>query len=432
MRKLVVLLFSLMSALYLSAAISAIPNNNHPTTYLGPILQGSYTDSLTPTTAYSVAGEGGPRNLRLGGTMGWAADSSQRIKVSAEYLVQKITYPFFVGDTSEWVKQAAVGGAYQYDLPAPYMPQFNLSAFFSHAPSKTLSTETGVFVNSAGLSQNFIDMRRIAGSNASGIAPGVSIHPWIGGETGIELNYDNVHYDKKLAPTPSEDAIGFGGTARLKQSITQNISVDLLAAVRQPFNNYQADIALKNLSGLPGWIFDINAAYTVGKNTLPSTWIVGLSADFIMDRAAEPVAISRGKATAFINQLPTAQLTQWVATPAVYLPQVLAIPEENVSFPLNCAPPRLIGTLPNLPDLITDATIQTSQVFAGGPFTFSKIVSPSPAPSSVSINPTSGVITIDTVRDRFATHTFLITVTATNACGSTPTSFFVVVPQDIE
>ena len=44
---------------------------------------------------------------------------------------------------------------------------------------------------------NFIDNRRIAGSNAAGISPGLSIMPWSGGRIGAAVNYDNVRYDMR-------------------------------------------------------------------------------------------------------------------------------------------------------------------------------------------------------------------------------------------
>src|SRR5579862_5543579 len=146
----------------LSTAYSSIPNNDHPKTFLGPNIKGSYSSPITDITAYSIAGEAGLKNFRLGGTIGWRLQDNQRIKTSVEYLWQKITYPFFDGNTDQWVQQGAIGADYQYEfLGYSYEPLFDLNVYASHAPSKTLGTDTGVFINSSGLSQNFVDMRRI-------------------------------------------------------------------------------------------------------------------------------------------------------------------------------------------------------------------------------------------------------------------------------
>lgn len=101
-----------------TAAYASIPNNDDPTTFLGPIVRAGYTSPLTNTTAYSVAGEAGIKNLRIGGTVGWQIMNNQRLKLSAEYLTQNITYPFFSGDTDQWVQQGAIGADYQYNILA--------------------------------------------------------------------------------------------------------------------------------------------------------------------------------------------------------------------------------------------------------------------------------------------------------------------------
>src|SRR5262249_51465847 len=149
-----------------------VDNPESARTFVGPTLRLGFTNTLNNYTAYSVAGEAGPKNLRLGATMGWILTPNQRIKVSAEYLWQDITYTFVTGDTNQWVNQGALGAAYQYDFNYCMNPQFDLSAYVAHAPSKSLSTITQTLTNTDGtVTTNIVD-RRIAGSNAAGIAPG--------------------------------------------------------------------------------------------------------------------------------------------------------------------------------------------------------------------------------------------------------------------
>ena len=192
--------------------------------------------------AYSLLGEAGLKNVRVGGTLGWRLADNHRAKLSAEWLEQKLIYTFFSGDADQWVNQWAIGVGYQYDFADySYQSTFDLNLDYSHAPSKTLSTVTGVFTNSHGQLRTFTDQRRIAGSNAGSISPGISFTPWIDGRAGIGLNYDNVQYDKIFSP--SRHAKGFGGTIRLDQGLSENTTLGLSAAVRQPYNNYTLSVA---------------------------------------------------------------------------------------------------------------------------------------------------------------------------------------------
>ena len=233
------LLFS--SALfYLNSAYAIVPNNDHPTTFLGPTVRGGFSSLITDSSAYSFNAEYGLKNLRGGGTVGWNILDAHRLKISGEYLWQRINYAYFSGNSHNWSNQGAVGGEYQYTMnQLRFNPQVGLSAYYANAGSTDQSIVSGTFVNSTGVSTSFTDTQRIAGSNASGISPGLTISPWRGGKAGLDLNYDNVRYDMKYEPTVT--AKGWGGTVRASQQLTNNIVLGASAAVRQPFNNYQAN-----------------------------------------------------------------------------------------------------------------------------------------------------------------------------------------------
>lgn len=420
MKKLYLMLLCATSLAALTA-LAGVPNTSDPKTFLGPTLKASYTNPLPNDTAVSILGEAGLRNFRIGATFGWALDDTQRVKLSAEYLLQRITYPFFAGNTRQWVDQGAIGAAYQYDLfNYAYQPQFNLSAFFSHAANKELSTVTGTFVDATGTVQSFVNDRRIAGSKAGGVAPGVSFHPWQGARLGADLNYDKVDYDTKFGR--DRDAIGFGGTVRYKQRITDTFGLGLMAAVRRPFNNYEADLYWLNVPYFSSWKVGLAGVYTDGKRALPDTYNVLLSLDYIDE--CPQIAKSN---VANLNQTHPS-ISKWTSKPAVYLPQVLAIPDQRVTT-TSCIAPALIGTLPDLPDVSEDTTIETSTVFSGSGLTYSMSISPDPAPSDVTINPATGSIFIDPAGGG-ETVTWTVTVTATNSCGSASTSFDVTVPGD--
>lgn len=317
--------YTLASILLLNmyaANAASIPNHDHPTTFLGPTIKGAYTSTLDETTAYSIAGEAGLKNFRAGGTVAWRIEDSQRFKISAEYLWQQLTYAFFVGNNNQWVNQSAVGADYQYDLA--YRLQLNMNVAFTHAPSKSMSTVTGSFVNRFGSLQSFADTRHIAGSNGLSASPGISFQPWLGNTTGVGLNYDNVNYDKKYPA--NKDARGFGGTVHLNQVLYQQIELTMLAAVRQPYNNYQAGLGWSHLP----WAVGLDAAYTVGKNTLPNSYNLSLSLNYDLDRRDGKTSIRQDLKDAIrccVDARP--RLIAWTATPAVYPPEVLAIADDN-------------------------------------------------------------------------------------------------------
>lgn len=436
------LIFALASTLLpLSAVYSGIPNSDHPTTFLGPTLKGGFTDTITNNTAFSLAGEAGIKNFRAGGTLGWKLAEQQRLKVSAEFLYQKITYPFFSGNTDQWVSQAALGAAYLYEFADyPYNPAVGVSAYISRAPSDTLSTVTGTFVNKAKVRQNFVDARRIAGSNANGISPEVLITPWQGGEVAVELNYDNVRYD--FENTRGEDARGFGGTFRIYQIVTPDIGVGASAAVRQPFNNYAANINWTNVPYLGrAWVLGLDGDYTAGKEMLPNTYNVSLSVNYALDGRPPITSVQRSnlkgdlKGEIVTSRPISDDLIAWTADPAVYLPQVLAVPDEKVDISnipkpevvVGCASgvPTFVGTIPNQSTGggASTVTVNSASFFTGKNLSFSFTQSHAPLPgNTLNINSTTGVLTATGP----STDVVTVTITATNPCGSAVSNNFTI------
>lgn len=407
--------------------LSAAQASNQPTTFLGPTLRGGYTAPLTDMTAWSVAGEAGVKNYRVGLTLGVKLAPEQRLKVSGEWLWQRINYSFYSGDTEQWVNQGAVGARYEYDF-AGYMwyPQFDINGYYSHADSKNLSTVNGTFIMPNGLPNSFSDARRIAGSNAGGGSPGLSIAPWWGGRIGVDANYDSVTYDKHTAP--NEDAKGWGGTIWLRQMLTDVVSVNLSAADRKPFNAYEGTLAWNDVQYYGRWTLGLFGDYVDGKNTLPNTWNLGLSADYFMD----PLAAPSMKGENLKGEVPGPMVDRfldWTADPAVYMPQVLAIPDGKVTIPdPACKPgaPTTVGTLPNTTALIGGSvgTIATAGAFSpSSGLTYTITQSGSSTSPSIVINPSTGVITGTAGAGGIDT----ITVYASDRCGTTSASFNILV-----
>lgn len=314
-------LFKLLSILfYIQNIYAAIPNTDHPITFLGPTLRGGFTGLLTDTSGYSFAGEAGINNLRISGSVGWDLFDVHRLKLTGEYMGQRIDYAFFNRTRDIVVNQGAVGMDYEFDINpfTRWRPQFDLSAYYENTPTSPLDTESGTFITSTGVLQTYTDTQRLAGSNAAGISPGFSIYPWPGGKAGIELNYDNVRYDMKYQS--NVEAEGWGGTVRLRQLFPHRITGDLSAAVRKPFNNYEAAISWATPPCDGAWEFKLFGVYTIGKQSLPNTYNIGLSADYFMDRKEETTLTELMK-QGFLN---------WMATPAVHMPEALTITDEKI------------------------------------------------------------------------------------------------------
>lgn len=391
------------------------PPGNQPKTFLGPILQLSREDTLTENTGFSLLGEAGPRNFRAGGTFGWATTAHQRFKVSAEYLWQDITYTFFSGNTDQWVSQGALGLAYQADVPQDqrFQTQFNLSGFLSHAPSKNLSSETGTYLYNNAIS-NYIDLRRIAGSNAGGISPGFSVQPWEGGKLNLNANYDNVRYDTIY--TKNQDAKGMGGTIRLSQALVHNFDINAMASVRAPFNQYEGGLGWTTDTALGEWRIGLGSDYIIGKNTLPSTYSLTLSADYLPNQPQPRSTRAKLRAWRFID---------WLAKPAVYLPQVLAIADERVT---NCDnPPMLLSIIgDNIPPgsdigFVGPFNVDLPSFFQGDNLIYTVNYNGQPNNGSVIISNNTTLIGNNNYPSGQYTN---ISVTAHNDCGAVTSNLF--------
>ncbi len=418
MKKLSRLVAFVSAFLCFSAAFAT----NSPTTFLGPTLKGGFTSTLNDYTAYSVLGEAGVKNFRAGGTLGWKLEQNQYLKVSAEYLMQEITYSFLTGNTDQWVRQGALGAGYLYEFVGyQYDPHFNLNAYISHAPSKTLGN-TAAPATFNGSLQNIILKRRIAGSNGAGIMPAVSIAPWQGGRVGLGINYDSVRYNNNYSS--NEDAVGLGGTFTFNQALSHDMGLNLEAAVRKPFNNYAAGLSFANVPYFGKWVLGVDGEYTAGKNTLPNTWNASVGASYDLDQRSPQAApvYKDHPYKDYKDMVPVSDdLLAYTSDPAVYMPQVLAIPDQQVVDGCPVNQPSFTGTIAGQTSgPASTQTYNSPTQFVGDGLTYSvSFVQTTGAgfPTTVTVNSSTGVVTARGTRS-----TNNITITATNPCGKTVSS----------
>jgi len=423
-----------------SSVFAAVPNTaSNPKTFLGPTVHLGVVKSITDETAFALGGDVGVKNLRASGTLGWQFDYHNRVKGTLEYLQQQLTYSFFTGTEDVWMKQGAVGLNYQYNFRQvdSYNTLLDLTGYYAHSPSKNLGVQTGTYIVN-GVTQNYTDYQRIAGADAFGVSPGVTIENTYGTRAGLELNYDNVQYDNQY--TSGNSSKGFGGTLRLNQAVTDNIGLGASAAVRQPFNVYGANVTYSNLEYYGTWALSGFGEYSIGKNGQPTTYNVGLGADYFIDAhndvppPAQPTAKAQKykdykdykdfKDMSLVWEDPDAvdkDLLNWVSVPAIKIPNVYGVPDENVVIQ-QCVVPTFTGTIPD-ESPGGDLVIDLSTYFGGVDGAIYSVTK-----DGVPMTPSQFTVSGNTLTIYYPSpspldpETFIIT--ATTPCGSVPSNSF--------
>lgn len=279
----------------------------NPSTNLGPSIHGGFTTTITDQSAASFAAEAGPKNYRIRATAALQACHVHQLKLTVEYLWQTLNYRFNeIGNIHRGQNQGAAGLDYRVNVPCAYWrPQVTLNAYYANAAGDTLGRRIEL-------------QKHISASNSQGFSPGITLRPCLGTRIGAELNYDNVRYERKYSHL--ERATGMGGTLYADQQLASRVWIGASAALRKPFNNYQADIAWNSHPYTPAWTFRLVGMYTKGKQGLPTTYNIMLAADYFLDMICNPYR--RGEHA-------DEELLNWAAKPAVYMPEVLGLVSEK-------------------------------------------------------------------------------------------------------
>ncbi len=433
------------------AMATSVPNtSSNPRTFLGPSASLSVTKSMSEDSAFSLAGEGGPKIIRLDGTLGWELSYYQRIKATAEFLRENLTYSFFDGRQSAWMNQGAFGVDYQYDFheTVPYNTKLDLAAYVSHAPSRNLGTSSGVY-NNQGAPTNYTVVHRVAGSNAAGVSPGVIVTPWEGTSVGLQVNYDSVRYN--TINRSSANAKGLGGTVFLNQNIVDDVDLGLSGAVRAPYNDYEANISWGNIPCYSGlWKFKIYGAYTIGKNSLPTTYDIGIGADFLADAFEQvqttppPQPMPHYKDMRYKDMKPiykdqgivppveweeteatNKDLLKWTSIPAVRIPTVLTVTDGKLNMNLICVAPTLLAAILNQGLIVGPPySFNVAPNFSGTSLTFALnfpvgCTNGGPVNCNVCASISGSTVTVTNVCDDIT-----MSITASNQCGSVTSNTF--------
>jgi hypothetical protein len=287
----------------------------------GYILNGHWTNYLTPSNAFGFELDFGPNEFRLGGTWAHALSQQQRFKITAEHLAQRPDYEFYRQDDTQWQGQNAFGLAYQYLLDREYVKAFNISTYIADAENENFSTVT--FVQNQ---QIFNDIRHSSGANSYGGMVGLTLQFWPTGIVDVAANYDNVRYNPYYVSGPNTK--GLGATVGFAQLITDRIEFSGSASDLQPYNQFQAKLACLAYTK-PGRHLEVAALASRVEGDIP------VGAD---NRLGLSLAYSWGgdpERPAFVYSLPVTDnaydLTRWTTEPAVHLPEVLAVKDELIT-----------------------------------------------------------------------------------------------------
>ena len=142
---------------------------NADTNYLTPDFRFQATPIANECLGTSFILESGRKSLRINGTLGILYHWDERLKISAEFLQQKLLFSFDDSKKIKTVQQYAIGAGYQQDFCYACLKTGEIKGYISYAPSKSLSNE------------NFLDRiksKRIAGSTAYGGEVNFSLIPW--------------------------------------------------------------------------------------------------------------------------------------------------------------------------------------------------------------------------------------------------------------
>ncbi len=280
-------------------------------------LNAQYILPLADQAALGLLGEYGSGQYRLNGTVAYGFSSLSQIKVGGEYLVQRLPFQFDSGNVMQRLHQSAYGVRFQQLFEQPYWQNINLGAYYARAANKDLPS--AIFsVN--GLS--YLNERRIAGASSSGIDVGTEV--LLSPKTLLSGNvyFDSVYYDTKLTGDISQNRQGLGGGIKIKQLFGGNFKLWGEVSVRKIYDSYEGGVSWLPAPKQLGLEFGVLAQHVVFHNNMPSNNNLSLQAKWLPDTNPHYDEYFNWEQKC----LPT--VSQWVKTPAVYMPQVLAVAEQ--------------------------------------------------------------------------------------------------------
>ena len=295
-------------------------------------------------SAVSLLLEAGPKNYRANGTWGFSCDC-QRFKIGAEYLVQKLNYNYGTGKVSRWTRQWAVGADYQYlfndcccdpcdcdpcSCCCNWIQGIQVGGAIANADSHHLSLiipDDPPFVS-----------RNLSGSWFLNGDIGLIIRPWECSTLIVGIGYDYVRYNRNIHGINEnhhghKNVSGVGGYVEFDQKFCGCYGFHILAEFKRPYNYLEALIDWTKRTDCGDFSVGVFGAHTWGKCNLASSsaagvelrWAFGIDncCNFVWcDPCSDPCDCC--------CPCEYSELSDWVSSPAVYIPEVLNIPNQLV------------------------------------------------------------------------------------------------------
>ncbi|MCL5260995.1 MAG: IPT/TIG domain-containing protein [Gammaproteobacteria bacterium] len=292
----------------------------------GYTIKGQWTQGLGASNAFSLALEWGDSQHRYSATYGIALSESQRLKATIERLEQNMSFDFDSGTVKNWVGQNAFGATYAYLVAKGIFHDVNLNVFSSKAESKNFDSK--FFIGSD--RDTYENFRHITGGENRGVSLGVNIQPHWSNLLGLAVNYEELIY-KPLYDKSIKSSYGFGAAVNFEQLISDHFKFKLGASKHAPYYDYSTELDWL-LYSMPNSKVELALVGELinGEDGLPNDSRIGLNVNYALSGSySKPANYSLGLNSG------SDSLVNWVATPAVYMQQVLAVKDQMTIRVLN-------------------------------------------------------------------------------------------------
>ena len=276
-------------------------------TDLGWIPEISYTQIFYTSGLYFQLGYG-EHEQRTNITLGHSFNPQNQIKITYEYLSQRLSFEFASGSVKEWVNQNAVGAAYRFLFPDQFLRSFEVNGYYIKANNRNLSDLTYYQNN-----EPYLNLRHIAGGTEETGTASISVAPFrntlIKGGAGYSyLVYDTIYQDQRKHTTIAYNVAVehlFTRFTKLSTNLTRSASeIDSRVRLSQIF---------------PGKIeAAVLGEYSKGQAGQPNSQTLSL----ILSYPVFPYVVPS------VENLQA--LKDWIQKPVVHANRVLAIVDEAV------------------------------------------------------------------------------------------------------
>lgn len=305
-----------------------------------PILRvGVIPRFLDDTAAISLLGEYGRDQNRVNATFGFPLWPGNSFKLGGEMLNQQLSYRFPYDHNKAWVRQYAAGGAYQMNLNFWGLKTLEIQGQWSKAQGHKIHRlhhhdRFGQRYSNNGL-RGVSFHRSVSGSEAYAISGGLTIAPWFWSSLSASVVYDHVRYVKRRVK--NHEVSGVGGNVYFQQRLSPSVTLSFIGQFRSPYNYYEGNIWWRTKLAGTDVIIGGFGGHTQGRKGLPSSTVAGIEIGFDFGLKGFSNSCSIGicddSPEYYCQSAPKEvgrEYLEWIALPAVYVPQVLSVAEQHV------------------------------------------------------------------------------------------------------